>query len=162
MNNTITLTKLNKYLSNELSEKLEQGIRNFSDEYSKINETEFLFESIYNTKLDEILEAFANNPEILNSFKNEYTKNKKQTLKKIYEYPFLSSEKINPNKFEKIIKKKEIEEYKKNDVKSSNAFTCSKCKNSKCDVTQRQSRSGDEPATVSVKCLVCSHTFTFN
>ena len=154
--------KLNKLFNNELLEKLEKGIYDFSYEYSKTNEIEYLIESIYNTKVDEILDGLTNNPDIIKYYKTEYKKNKEEALKKIYELAFSSSEIINPNKYDKIIKKEQIKEYKKNDIKSSNAFTCSKCKKAKCDVTQRQSRSGDEPATISVRCLECGHTFTFN
>jgi len=60
------------------------------------------------------------------------------------------------------LKKKEMEEYKKNDVKSSSAFKCSKCKKSKCSVTQKQTRAGDEPATTFVTCLECGYNFSFN
>ena len=74
----------------------------------------------------------------------------------------LKPEELNPDKYEKLLKKKEIEEYKKNDIKSSSAFKCSKCKKSKCSVTQKQTRAGDEPATTFVTCLECGHQFSFN
>ena len=39
-----------------------------------------------------------------------------------------------------------------NDKKTgSTAFTCAKCKKSNCQVSQQQTRSGDEPPTTFVK-----------
>ena len=43
-------------------------------------------------------------------------------------------EELNPDNYEKLLKKKEMEEYKKNDIKSSSAFKCSKCKKSKINM----------------------------
>ena len=55
-----------------------------------------------------------------------------------------------------------MEEYKKNNKVGSSAFTCTKCKKSKCSVSQKQTRAGDEPPTTFVSCLECGHTFKFN
>ena len=55
-----------------------------------------------------------------------------------------------------------IEEYKKNNKAGSSAFTCVKCKKSRCEVSQKQTRAGDEPPTTFVTCLECGHTFKFN
>ncbi len=151
-----TIKKLNKYFDKKISEQIEKGIYDFSDDYSKSNDVDYLFESIYDTKLDEILEGLSNNDDLVKNLNNE------KDLKYAYNFPFLDPEKINPSKYEKLLKKKEIEEYKKNDVKSSDVFKCSKCKKSKCQVEQKQTRAGDEPPTTFVKCLVCGNTFTFN
>lgn len=157
-----TIEILKKYLNPELAEKLEKGIFIFSNDYATTNETDFLLESIYDTKLDEILEGLNNNSELIKYYETEYLKNKNKILEDILLLPYSEPEKINPNKYDKLLKKKEIEEYKKNDVKSSNAFTCSKCKKSKCSVIQKQTRAGDEPITTFVTCLECGNAFTFN
>ena len=75
---------------------------------------------------------------------------------------FLKPEELNPEKYEQLIKKKEFEEYKKNNASSSNAFTCTKCKKSRCQVSQKQVRAGDEPPTTFVDCLECGFRFKFN
>ena len=51
---------------------------------------------------------------------------------------------------------------KKNNKTGSSRFTCAKCKKSKCEVTQKQTRAGDEPPTTFVTCLECGHMFKFN
>ena len=134
----------------DIANKIEIGIYDFSIEYAEINEVEMMIESIYDTKVDEIIEGLDNNVNLVT------------TLEDAYKLASQESEKINPNKFEKLLKKKEIEEYKKNDIKSSTIFTCSKCKKSKCSVSQQQVKAGDEPATVFVKCLECGHGFSFS
>lgn len=134
----------------QLANKIEIGIYDFSIEYAKINDVEMIIESIYDTKVDEIIEGLNNNINLV------------ITLEDAYNLASQEPEKINPNKYEKLLKKKEIEEYKKNDIKSSSIFKCSKCKKAKCSVSQQQIRAGDEPATTFVKCLECGHSFSFN
>ena len=41
-------------------------------------------------------------------------------------------------------------------------ISCSKCKKSRCQVAQKQTRSGDEPPTIFVTCLECGFCFTYN
>ena len=36
-------------------------------------------------------------------------------------------------------------------------ISCSKCKKSKCSVTQKQTRAGDEPPTTYITCLECGN-----
>lgn len=141
---------LNNYIKNEFIDSVEKSIRNFSIEYANINDTPFLLESIYDMKLDEIINALSKNKNLI--------KSEDDAIK----IALLRPDELNPDNYEKIIKKKEIEEYKKNDIKSSSAFKCSKCKKSKCSVTQKQIRAGDEPATIFVTCLECGHKFSFN
>ena len=73
----------------------------------------------------------------------------------------MKPEELNPDNFEKIIKKKELEQYKKKNRATTNAFKCSKCKQRKCTVEEKQTRSGDEPATTFVTCMECGHQFKF-
>lgn len=145
-----TIKKLLPFVSKDIAEQIEKGIYDFSDNYASVNETIFLLESIYDTKLDEVIESLSNNPEL------------KIKLADAYNIAFLEPDKMNPNKYDNVLKKKEIEDFKKSDIKSSNVFTCSKCKKSKCQVTQKQIRAGDEPATTFVTCLECGNTFSFN
>jgi DNA-directed RNA polymerase subunit M/transcription elongation factor TFIIS len=147
---TKTIKNLSKFLKQNLAIKVEKGIYEFSKEYSDENDTPFLLESIYDTKLDEILESLCNNKEFI------------KTEEDAYRLAFMSPEESNPAKYDSLLKKKEITEYKKNDIKSSSAFKCSKCKNSRCEVSQKQTRAGDEPATTFVSCLECGYSFSFN
>lgn len=145
-----TIKQLKDYINKDFAKLVEKSILDFSNEYANINETPFLINSIYDTKLEEIINTLKLTPELIKT--NDDAKN----------IAFLKPEELNPEKYEKLLKKKEIEEYKKNDIKSSSAFKCSKCKKSKCSVMQKQTRAGDEPATTFVTCLECGHQFSFN
>jgi transcription elongation factor S-II len=151
--------KLSKILSKKLNKKsildIEKGIHEFSISYSNDNNTPYLIEPIYDDKANQMLCILKSDKLewILESINSKDFK--PETL------PFLKPEELNPEKYEKIIKKKEMEEHKKNNKASTNAFKCSKCKKRRCTVEEKQIRSGDEPATTFVTCLECGHKFTF-
>jgi len=147
------ITKIMKYIDNEkFALEIEKSILDFSKKSIESNPDtpDFLLESIYNTKLDEIIEGLKDNKNLIKDMKDASN------------IAFFEPERINPAKYEKLLETIKIQEYKKNDVKSSNVFTCSKCKKSRCEVSQKQVRAGDEPATTFVKCLECGHAFSFN
>jgi len=74
---------------------------------------------------------------------------------------FLSPSQIHPEKWAYIIKKKEYIEQRENNIVYSDAYKCFKCGESKCKITQAQTRSADEPMTTFVVCVVCHNTFKF-
>lgn len=145
-----TIKTLTKIVKKEYVKLIEKSINNFAVEYAEINDTPCLLESIYDTKLEEIVNALTKKPDIISSDEDASR------------IALMKPEELNPDNYEKLLKKKEMEEYKKNDIKSSSAFKCSKCKKSKCSVTQKQTRAGDEPATTFVTCLECGYNFSFN
>jgi DNA-directed RNA polymerase subunit M/transcription elongation factor TFIIS len=151
----IVIEKLNKLFKEEISKKIELGIYIFSEEYAILNDTLYLLDSIYNTKSEEIL-SLLNNKNLKHLIK--ILQNKTIDPEKL---AYMKPEELNPDKYEQIIKKRELEEYKKNNGASSDAFTCSKCKKSRCKIEQKQTRAGDEPPTTFVTCLECNHTFKF-
>lgn len=130
--------------------EIEKGIYDWSEKYAEENDSLSLIENIYDTKLAEIIEAITDNDNLIKNTKIPY------------DLAFLCPDELNPIKYDNIIKKKEINEYKKNDIKASSAFTCSKCKNNKCAVSQKQILAGDEPLTTFVTCLVCEFSFSFH
>lgn len=150
------IKKLTKSLSKDISENIEISVYNFSKEYAEINDTSFLIQSIYDDKSNDILCLISNEDSkyLVKSLKDKTIDSKKLA--------FLKPEELNPEKYEQLIKKKEFEEYKKNNASSSNAFTCTKCKKSRCQVSQKQVRAGDEPPTTFVDCLECGFRFKFN
>ena len=149
-NNVSLLTKI---INKKKAKEIETSIYNFSVEYAETNDSLYLVQSIYDNKFDEILCQLQNNSVLLNSVKDDTIDSNK--------IAFLKPEELNPEKYEKIIKKRELVEYKKNNVVGSDAFKCVKCKQAKCKVTQKQTRSGDEPPTTFVECLNCGHVFKF-
>ena len=147
--------KLTKYIKiKEIYTKIEESIYNYSVEYANTNNTPFLLENIYDTKQIEILSLLETSNYILTLISND----KFDILKIAY----LKPEELNPEAYENIIKKAELEDYKKNNKVGSNIFTCSKCKKANCTVVQKQTRAGDEPPTTFVTCLECGNVFRFN
>ena len=152
---TLIVKNLTKILDEKIAKDIEISIYNFSKEYAEMNDTAYLIESIYKDKSDNIMC-------LLKSTKSSYLlralkENKIDALK----IASLKPEEIDPEKYENIIKKRELEDYKKNNVSGSSSFTCAKCGKAKCDIKQKQTRAGDEPPTTFVKCLECGHTFKF-
>jgi len=151
-----TKVNLNKTLSSQYSNKIEQSIFNFSVDYALVNETPYLLEQIYDTKVDDLLKLINDNE---NDYLLKAIKKDKINLEQI---AFLKSEELNPEKYNKIMKKKTIEQDKIDNQATSNVYECKKCKNRKCSVTQRQTRAADEPATTFVKCIECGYEWAFN
>jgi DNA-directed RNA polymerase subunit M/transcription elongation factor TFIIS len=148
------VNKLIAVLNDKQAKDVEDGVYNFSKEYAETNDTPYLIQSIYDTKSDEIVCQLLNTDFLVNAIKEKKIEPKKLA--------YMKPEELNPEKYESIIKKREMEEYKKNNKTGSSVFTCAKCKKSKCEVTQKQTRAGDEPPTTFVTCLECGHTFKFN
>lgn len=71
---------------------------------------------------------------------------------------FMSPSQIFPEKWENIIKKKEYIELRENNVAYSDTYKCKRCGEAKCKISLIQTRSGDEPMTTFVSCLVCHNT----
>jgi DNA-directed RNA polymerase subunit M/transcription elongation factor TFIIS len=134
---------------------IELSIYNFSTEYAEINETPYLVQSIYDSKSEEIICQLSHNDSqhLILGLKNK-------TIKAL-NVAFMKPEELNPEKYENIIKKREMEEHKKLNTVGSSAFTCSKCKKANCSITQKQTRAGDEPPTTFVKCNECGYTVKY-
>jgi DNA-directed RNA polymerase subunit M/transcription elongation factor TFIIS len=149
----------NNFICKKKSILLETSIYDFCNNYAIDNNILLLIESIYETKINDIMSTFnydlnKNNCYLINLIKNDNID--------INNIVNMKPEELNPTLFESIVKKREMEEYKKNNKVGSNAFTCSKCKLANCLVSQKQTRSSDEPPTTFITCLECGHVFKFN
>jgi DNA-directed RNA polymerase subunit M/transcription elongation factor TFIIS len=148
--------KIAKVVGDKIAKDIENSIYKYSKEYAEIQDTPYLLEQIYDDKANQIL------CQILNQESNYLTKALKDKKIDGSNIAFMKPEELDPEKYESIIKKREMEEYKKNNTSGTSAFTCVKCKKSRCQVSQKQTRAGDEPPTTFVTCLECGHTFKFN
>lgn len=75
---------------------------------------------------------------------------------------FMSPSQLHPAKWNYWVKKKEYKEWREDSIAYSDAYKCFKCGESKCKISQAQTRSADEPMTTFVTCLVCRNTFKFS
>ena len=74
---------------------------------------------------------------------------------------FFSPHELFPNKWKKLIDRKNLIEYKKENIATTDIFECYKCNKRKCSVYQLQTRSADEPMTTFVNCQVCGNKWSF-
>jgi len=134
----------------DIVKKIEEGITNFTNEYIEINNTPiFLFDEIYENKANEL--------KIILSMSKKIINDKKILPERI---AFMKSEELFPEKYEDIFKKKEIHN-SNNETKGSTAFECKKCHDRNAEITQKQTRSGDEPPTTFITCLNCGFKYKF-
>lgn len=135
--------------------QIEQSINDFTIDYTIVQDTPYLIEQIYESKIEEITNLLKD-PNIY------LLKAIREGMINVSTIGFMKPDELNPEKYNHIINKKKKEEDKINNQPTSSVYTCSKCKKNKCQVTQRQTRSADEPATTFVKCMECGYEFSFN
>ena len=153
---TDTINKFTEFVNKDIATRIEKGIFDFTEDYTDRNETPYLFEATFLNKTNELICAF-----LINGKNNHIIKMLKAKEIKPESLANADREELNPEAYEKIIKRRELEDYNKNKKSGTNAFKCSKCKSKNCEVTTKQTRSGDEPMTTFVTCLECSHVFKF-
>jgi DNA-directed RNA polymerase subunit M/transcription elongation factor TFIIS len=146
------IKKLTEILNEKLALKIEGSIYNFVKQYTEDNETPFLFDSIYTDKFFEIFNLLINTK---THFLIDALKKNTIDPSKI---AFMRPDELNPIKYDTILKKKELEEFKKNNQATTTSWKCPKCKERKSTITQKQTRSADEPATLYIECKSCGHT----
>ena len=142
-----------KIIGPKKSKILVEHIYNYCSEYAENNNCIFLKDEILNTKISFLQELFSKNNFLRDSIKNKTIDPSKLC--------YMNQEDIEPDKYKHILEKKELEEYRKNNQATSDAFKCKKCGERRCQVTQKQTRSGDEPATTYVECMECGYLFKF-
>ena len=125
----------------------------YCNQYAENNKSMFLLDEIIQTKIYFFEEIMTKNTFIKDSIINKSIDPSKIC--------YMNREDIEPTKYKHILEKKELEEYRKNNKATSDAFKCKKCGERRCQVTQKQTRSGDEPATTYVECMECGYMFKF-
>ena len=146
------IIKLSLILNEINAKKIEQSIFNFAKEYADLNETPFLFDSIYSDKFNEIYNMLTSNN---SSYLINMIKNNAIDLIKI---AYMKPNELNPEKYNTILEKQDTETKTKKEEATSSNHKCSKCGDNKCNVIQKQTRSADEPATLYIECKTCGHT----
>mgnify|MGYP001349416625 CR=1 FL=1 len=136
---------------------IEESIYDFSEKYTKSNNIDDIHKEIYMNKFNDILfnldETKLNNNYLLNAINNGIVDPK--TIAQ------LLPQDLFPDKWKKIIDRRNLIEDKKKNMATTNIFKCKKCNKSKCSVYQMQTRSADEPMTTFVNCLTCGAHWKF-
>lgn len=154
--------KLNNILKNiDIALKIELSIFEYSLIYCLNNKYDKTYViPIYNDKFHFIMSNLdETNPNVKNNYFKPNVLN--GTINPAY-VAFLSPMQVHPEKWDDLIKKKKYTEYRENNVAYSDMYKCYKCGESKCKITQAQTRSADEAMTTFVVCLICHNTFKFS
>jgi len=147
----------NAILDIQKSIQLEEGIYELALVYAANNNINHsIIPAIYNDTLENILSNIESNSKLKSKQLIENIKNGDILPQEI---PFLQPKQLNPKIWSDIITKKKYEADKERNKATTTAFKCKKCGESKCNITQLQTRSADEPMTTFVTCLVCYSTF---
>jgi DNA-directed RNA polymerase subunit M/transcription elongation factor TFIIS len=142
--------KINKIVDKTTTTKIQKGIEEFSNQYAEINDASHLINDIYKMKVDEIIDILSKSDYIINQINTNIIKPDDLCNMKPHE--------LDPERYENILEKKKYESNKLAQ-KGSSVYSCKKCNQSNCVVTQKQTRSADEPATTFVTCLECGYSF---
>jgi DNA-directed RNA polymerase subunit M/transcription elongation factor TFIIS len=135
--------KILEFVNYEKAILIECSAYSFSKIYAENNNIEYLIESIYDSKIEDIIINLSNL--LIIKLINE----NKIDIKNI---AFLN---LNVDTIESVINKQKLTEEIK---KGSTLYKCEKCGKSNSEITQKQTRSGDEPPTTYVKCLECGNS----
>ena len=149
---TIAEDKLFKFFEDDTLDRVMEGLIEFALKYVETNDCPFLINDIFMSKVDEIIQYME---------KSDYLGEMITTGHVLpEELGYMKPHELCPDRYKAIIEKKAYEHNQKKN-KGTNIFSCKKCKQSNCEVTQKQTRSADEPATTFVKCLECGFSFKF-
>lgn len=144
----------------DIVQQIENSIYEFTLDYARINNSaDYLLEYIYNDKFLDLKNNLDKNSDIQNNYLYDVVVNKVIDLTKI---AYMSSIELFPDNWEKLIKRRELIEDKKNNMATTDIYTCRRCKHNKCITYEMQTRSCDENVTIFVKCVNCAFTFKLN
>lgn len=143
--------KISELIDIKIGRLIEESVHSFAVLYTKETEMPFLLESIYKDKFLEIINLLVNKKSTYLISALELSKIDANKI------AFMRPDELNPDKYETILKKKETEDYKKKNQATSSSYKCPKCKERKVSITQKQTRSADEPATLYIECKSCGH-----
>ena len=144
--------KLFKFFEDETLERVMEGLNEFSIKYVETNDCPFLINDIFVNKVDELIKIMEESDYLGEMITTGHVLPE--------ELGYMKPHELCPERYKAIIEKKAYEHNQKKN-KGSNIFSCKKCKQSNCEVTQKQTRAADEPATTFVKCLECGFSFKF-
>ena len=149
---TTMKNKLSEFFDDETLERVMDGLNSYTTNYIETNDCGFLINDIFMDKVNEIIIMINKSNYLSDMITEGYITPE--------ELGYMKPHEMCPDKYKHIIDKKAYE-HKQKKNKGTNIFSCRKCKQNNCDVTQKQTRSADEPATTFVKCLECGASFKF-
>ena len=157
-NRNNAINKIKKYIIWDIfAVDIEQGLF----EYTLVYVTNNLVSNdisidIYNHKLQNICDNLDENSTVNNKTLKQSILNFKT---KAYYVAFMTPQQMHPVRWSNVVTSYNIKYEMTNKVAITDLYKCYKCGNRQCTVTQMQTRSADEPATLFVSCTICFSTF---
>lgn len=160
----VSLIKSKTGFQDVICKDMEIGIYNWCIRYASDNEIVRTWKnpSFMNLYLEKARSI------ITNIDKDSYIKNETLALRikdkefLPHELAFMKPENVFPDRWRKAIEtlmKKYENAYENKTQAMTNMFTCGKCKKKECTFYEMFTRSGDEPATIFVRCINCGHSW---
>lgn len=150
-----TISILDKYINDiYISTLIEAGmyehVLTYIVNYSAID----FIKAIYTDKLNNILSVINKESELYNKNLVNRIMTKKIDAQMV---ALMEPQNLVPENWEDLIKKRELQKFKRENMATTNLYKCYKCGERKCSVIQLQIRSADEPMTNRITCLVCKN-----
>lgn len=142
-----------KKFKKKIAITIEEHIDKFTENYCNDQGIPFMKDDVYKEKANDIFNQIKKleNKDIIDLI----TKNPSKIIE-------LKPNELIPEQFEKILKKKEVENSANNNQATTDIYMCNKCKTRRCQVYEKQTRCADEPATIFVNCLECGHSWALS
>jgi transcription elongation factor S-II len=149
-----SIIELDTVLKNIIySMEIESGIFEYCLVYiieKSLNDS--MFRPVYQYKINDIIKNIVMNPEILEHI------SRKEIKPRMLAY--LKPSQLFPDKWSKLLAKKQLKEETENNLPTTDLYKCYKCDQRRCTIRFLQTRSSDEPMTIFVTCCNCHNTFT--
>ena len=151
---TETMTKIAKLIKDiDAAVRIESGIFEFTLVYCSMkNYIDSMLTAVYNDKVFDILQNLDPNNVVQN----------KTLCNAIYDgvmnpqtIAFLRPRDLHPERWDSLVKKAELKEYKRNNMAVTDVYKCWKCGERRCKVMQLQTRGADEQMTTFITCQTC-------
>jgi transcription elongation factor S-II len=163
-NKVIDLVLQKKLLSHKDTKDLEKGIYNWAIDYADKNNIvknwkNPTFKQIYIDKSRSVIANLDQSSYVKNSRLVERVKEKEFMP---HDIPFMSADNVFPEMWRPLIemKMKKDEKLGEMDLKPmTDQFKCGRCKKREIVYYEKQTRSADEPSTLFLYCLNCSHSW---
>lgn len=139
---------INKYISEDISIKIEEGIKEYSLEGRIDDQINIMLYTITVVKILENLK----NPYVIECIKNK--------IWKPQDLATFDKDTLNPKKWQNIQDLRLPKNIKKEKVKG--LYKCKKCHSFYTTFTTAQTRSADEPASIFIYCNECEYRWKIN
>lgn len=156
INRIATLKTLQKLLNynTDIAILIEASIFEFTIEYNKCNSLDdnIYLDIIYMDKANNIIDNLSETSSVNNTYLKQALLTNSVNPQMV---AFMKPYEIFPDKWKKEINRKQLIEFKKNNMATTDIYKCHKCGERKTKIVQLQLRSADEPMTNIITCQVC-------